>query len=151
SLKLFISKRGIYKLDYDMLKGSGIDPSKIDPRTLKITYKGSEIPIYVYGESDGKFDKEDYIEFFGVEAKNIYTRWNIYWLSWGGNKGIRMTHQAPKKLLFSSLKSDLRKTVFIISFKILKTIQMILILGLNPAIIGFGQVLKMDRQRMRLQ
>ena len=94
SLKLFISKRGIYKLDYDMIKGSGIDPSKIDPRTLKITYKGSEVPIYVYGESDGKFDKGDYIEFFGAEAKNIYTRWNVYWLSWGGNKGVRMAQKS---------------------------------------------------------
>ncbi len=94
SLKLFISKRGIYKLDYDMLKGSGVDPSKIDPRTFKITYQGSEVPIYVYGESDGKFDRGDYIEFFGTEAKNIYTRWNVYWLSWGNSEGLRMAQKS---------------------------------------------------------
>jgi hypothetical protein len=69
SLKVFVSKRGIYKLDYDLLKGTGVDPSGIDPRTLKMSFSGSEVPIYVHGESDGKFDKGDYIEFFGAEAK----------------------------------------------------------------------------------
>lgn len=94
SLKIFVSKRGIYKLDYDLLKGSGIDPSGIDPRTLKINFSGSEIPIYIYGESDGKFDKGDYIEFFGAESKNLYTRWNVYWLSWGSGKGVRMVQKS---------------------------------------------------------
>jgi hypothetical protein len=94
SLKVFVSKRGIYKLDYDLLKGTGVDPSGIDPRTLKMSFSGSEVPIYVHGESDGKFDKGDYIEFFGAEAKNIYTRWNVYWLSWGSDKSVRMVQKS---------------------------------------------------------
>jgi hypothetical protein len=94
ALKLYISQRGIYKLDYATLKGAGIDPSVIDPRTFKVLFLDSQVPIYVYGEADGKFDKGDYIEFFGAKPKSIYTRWNVYWLTWGEDKGDRMVQKS---------------------------------------------------------
>ncbi|MDQ1317497.1 MAG: hypothetical protein QG588_1149, partial [Candidatus Poribacteria bacterium] len=93
-LKIFVGQKGIYKLDYAMLKGAGIDPSSIDPRTFKVRFLDSEVPIYVYGEADGKFNKDDYIEFFGAKPTSIYTRWNTYWLTWGGDKGIRMVQKS---------------------------------------------------------
>lgn len=94
ALKIFVSRPGIYKLDYSMLMGSGIDLSQVDPRTFKIRIKGNQVPIHVDGEADGRFDEEDYIEFFGAEAKEIYTRWNVYWLTWGGARGMRMVQRS---------------------------------------------------------
>jgi hypothetical protein len=94
ALKIFVSRPGIYKLDYSMLMGSGIDLSQVDPRTFKIRIKGNQVPIHVHGEADGRFDEEDYVEFFGAEAKEIYTRWNVYWLTWGGARGMRMVQKS---------------------------------------------------------
>ena len=94
ALKIFVSRPGIYKLDYSMLMGSGIDLSQVDPRTIKIRIKGKQVPVHVNGEADGRFDEEDYVEFFGAEAKEIYTRWNVYWLTWGGARGMRMVQKS---------------------------------------------------------
>ena len=74
-------EEGIYKITYSMLSSFGIDPSAVDPRTIKI-YNNSGIPlpenpttprpsdlvensIIVSGESDGSFDQGDYILFYG--------------------------------------------------------------------------------------
>ncbi len=94
SVKLFISKPGIYKLDYYTLQGAGVNLSEIDPRTFKIHFQGTQVPIYVHGEVDGRFDRQDYIEFYGAKPKSIYTRWNVYWLSWGDTKGLRMAQKS---------------------------------------------------------
>jgi hypothetical protein len=94
ALKIFVGQKGIYKLDYAMLKGAGIDPSVIDPRTFKVRFLDSEVPIYVHGEADGKFNTADYVEFFGAKPISIYTRWNTYWLTWGGDRGVRMVQKS---------------------------------------------------------
>jgi hypothetical protein len=94
ALKIFVGQKGIYRLNYAMLKGAGIDPSSIDPKTFKVRFLDSEVPIYVYGEADGKFNTEDYIEFLGAKPSSIYTRWNVYWLTWGGNRGARMVQKS---------------------------------------------------------
>ena len=49
-----------------------------------------EIPLYVQGEEDGHFDQDDYIQFLGHDARNRYTRWNVYWLSVELERGKRI-------------------------------------------------------------
>jgi PKD repeat protein len=58
-----------------------------------------EIPLFVKGEGDGKFDSGDAITFYGfsyatwinnVWTKNYYEDKNVYWLTWGGVNGKRM-------------------------------------------------------------
>jgi hypothetical protein len=79
--KIGLSETGIYKLTYNDLNSLGINLSGLDPRTIRIYHNGGgvlpelnaearhddlvEIPIYVYGESDGRFDQNDYILFYG--------------------------------------------------------------------------------------
>ncbi len=79
--KIGLPESGIYKLTYDDLKALDINVSNIDPRQIRIYHNGGgvlpelnaeslyddlvEIPIYVSGESDGKFDNNDYILFYG--------------------------------------------------------------------------------------
>lgn len=81
--KISIEENGIYKLDYDYLVRAGIDTEDIDPRKIIIMSSGEQIPIYVEGYDDGKFDPDDYIEFYGIQMDSHYTKVNIYWLSWG--------------------------------------------------------------------
>ena len=88
--KLFIDETGLYKVTAASLrKNWGIDLVGVDPRRLRLTTGGQEIPIYVSGAVDGSFDAEDFIVFLAHSstdpdspfAKNAYTLWNIYWLS----------------------------------------------------------------------
>ncbi|MBM3210967.1 hypothetical protein FJZ33_02020, partial [Candidatus Poribacteria bacterium] len=92
--KIFVSKPGIYRLDYETLKNIGINLSNVDPRTFKLHFRDKQVPIYVRGEADGKFDKDDYFEFFSPEVKNIYTPWDVYWLTYKGAKGLRMAEKS---------------------------------------------------------
>lgn len=86
--KLTIEKNGVYRLDYNYLVKAGIDPSTIDPRKIELKTGGKQVPIYVEGYQDGKFDREDFIEFYGFKMDSIYTNSNVYWLSWGPQSGV---------------------------------------------------------------
>ena len=79
--KVGLPETGIYKLTYADLSNLGVDVAHVDPRQIRIYHNGGgvlpemngearhddlvELPIYVYGESDGKFDNGDYILFYG--------------------------------------------------------------------------------------
>jgi hypothetical protein len=78
---------GIYKITYKDLQGMGIDPTQTDPRNIRIFGNGNgmleeanslprkddlmEISIFISGESDGSFDPEDYILFYGESPVKI--------------------------------------------------------------------------------
>lgn len=115
-----VIKEGIHCLDYNLLTRHGIDPTTIDPRTIKIFNGGSQalpkgynqpypdtltqVAIWVRGEEDGRFDQGDAIIFYGQDLSgwgknsalvtpqyhNPYCDTNIYWLGWGGAAGLRM-------------------------------------------------------------
>lgn len=112
-VKVTVAEDGAYRIRFRDLKKIGVDPKKIDPRTLRLLYPGqrdpeeplpdtfTELPIYVHGEADGALDRHDYIVFFARGANrwdfdersfevNPFVRENVYWLTWGGGKGRRM-------------------------------------------------------------
>ncbi|MCX7995920.1 MAG: C25 family cysteine peptidase, partial [candidate division WOR-3 bacterium] len=116
--KIEIEKEGLYKIDYESIKKSGIDPRQFDPKTMKIYTSAFEllprnvlqpfpdslieVPVFVHGEEDHSFDREDYLIFYGHPAshfvpdtflnwyENGYARSNVYWFTFGGNYGRRM-------------------------------------------------------------
>ena len=79
--KIGLPETGIYKLTYSDLSDLGVDVAQVDPRQIRMYHNGGgvlpemnaearhddlvEIPIYVSGESDGRFDNNDYILFYG--------------------------------------------------------------------------------------
>ena len=79
--KIGLAETGIYKLTASDLTELGIDVANLDPRQIRIYHNGGgvlpemnavsrpddlvEVPIYVAGESDGHFDNNDYILFYG--------------------------------------------------------------------------------------
>ncbi len=118
--KIAVEKEGIYRIGYKEIKNAGIDPAQFDPRTMRIyTAKFDlltrsvplpdsldslvEIPCFVQGESDGVFNKDDYLVFYGYPAShfipdtsiswfyNGYAKKNIYWFTFGGKYGKRMS------------------------------------------------------------
>jgi len=117
-------EEGIYKIDKSYLSSIGIDVNSLNPRTIKIYNNGGyvlpwgvneerptdlvENAILVSGESDGKFDDDDYILFYGrgvdffefnskreiiARNKHWYSKQNYYWLTYGGANGKRMSTQ----------------------------------------------------------
>ena len=79
--KIGLSETGIYKLTASDLSELGLDVANLDPRQIRVYHNGGgvlpelnavsrpddlvEVPIYVAGESDGRFDNNDYILFYG--------------------------------------------------------------------------------------
>jgi hypothetical protein len=117
---------GIYKITYQDLEGMGINPSQIDPRNIRIYGNGAgmleeanslprkddlmENAIFVSGESDGSFDPDDYILFYGESPVaitynsffqkyehevNFYTDKTYYFLNVGTVHGKRADIQEP--------------------------------------------------------
>ena len=114
-LKMYVSADGINRITRNEFTNSGISTSNIDPRTVKVYYKGSEIPVYFEGEQDGSFDANDYIDFYGQrnyggltttylasfgptvfdystnEYNDLYSDTSVYWIGWDGSNGLRYT------------------------------------------------------------
>ncbi|MDQ3048441.1 MAG: C25 family cysteine peptidase [Bacteroidota bacterium] len=65
--KIKVSQEGIFRLDSTTLAAAGIavGPSGLDPRNFQLFNKGIQQAIWVQGESDGKFNTGDFIEFYG--------------------------------------------------------------------------------------
>jgi len=101
--KFAVGSNGIYRLTYDDLKKSGIDPGSFDPRNLRIYGNGGgmlpeanaasrvddlmENSIFVSGEADGHFDPGDYLLFYGQSPdrwdynnsdKHFHCQKNVY-------------------------------------------------------------------------
>jgi hypothetical protein len=119
--KVAVGKAGVYKMSYDFLKKLGVDPGKVDPRNIKLYgNKGGMLPqpnsvsrpsdltenaIFINGESDGSFDKADFILFYAEGADkvdfdighdifycehNLYSDENFYFLTVGDTPGKRL-------------------------------------------------------------
>ncbi len=109
-LKMYVADDGIYRIDKNDFINAGISVSGIDPRTIKLYYKGNQIPIYFNGEQDGVFNDTDYFDFYGQrnyggltnsydvynavsyitdEYYNLYSDTSCYFVGWGGSYGVR--------------------------------------------------------------
>ncbi|MFH2026807.1 MAG: C25 family cysteine peptidase, partial [bacterium] len=103
-MRITVDSTGIYRISQSTLKDNGAAVKKVDPRTFQMFNKGLEVPIYIKGESDGSFDKSDYIEFYGQRNPNSvadycydpFTDKNVYFLTWGVQNGLRYAEESAK-------------------------------------------------------
>ena len=99
--KISVTKSGMYSITAQDLAAASANLEAIAPATLTLKNKGKQIPIFVRGEDDKRFDPTDEIIFYG-ERQHGETSYidpnsdeNIYWLSWGAGPGIRMGTKTP--------------------------------------------------------
>ena len=114
--RFYIEKSGVYKISKSFLQSLGFDPSKVDPRRIKIYGNGgkmlplanstyspedlTENAIQIIGESDGIFNNEDYILFYGEGLENwntesqtnlnLYATKSYYYITVAGSEGKRI-------------------------------------------------------------
>lgn len=88
--KVTLKQDGLYELSYAALQAAGLPVGTLDPRTLKLYNNGQEIAIRVTGEADARLDPTDSLMFYGQAINTRYTDTNVYWLTYGGAKGLRM-------------------------------------------------------------
>ncbi|MFV9506627.1 MAG: C25 family cysteine peptidase [Oscillochloridaceae bacterium umkhey_bin13] len=116
--KISLDQPGIYRLSYADLVAAGVPVDTLDPRQLRLTNQDQPVAIHVIGETDGRFDPDDLLFFYGepvssapvldtvilngqltvtetVVSRNYtvaseYTRTNVYWLEVGGPASPRM-------------------------------------------------------------
>lgn len=119
--KVAVEKNGVYKISAQTFKKMGFDLSKTDPRKIKIYgNQGGMLPqpnqaarpedllenaIFISGETDGTFNSDDYILFYGQGAdgysfnqnkgiiayeKNLYADKNYYFITVGETTGKRV-------------------------------------------------------------
>lgn len=123
--KISVDADGMYKLSYEFLKNDlKIDIDRTDPRQIKLLGSKTgmlpalnsqpkpddlqEIPIFISGEADGRFDAQDYILFYGQGPhewvfnpatrrfsmiNNIYSTRNFYFLQISSTPGRRLEEQ----------------------------------------------------------
>jgi len=92
--KILVDQDGLYQVSYTDLQAAGVPTSELnslDPQTFQLFNQTDEVALYVEGEKDGKFHPTDYFLFYGQKVYTKFTDTNVYWLSWGNTKGLRMS------------------------------------------------------------
>ena len=98
-VKVFVDRDGFYRIDVEAL-GVFAETEEIDPRTLRLIHRGQEQAVHLVGAEDGRFDAGDYLLFHGFfrqDDKNFespFGRRNTYWLTWGGQAGLRLRERS---------------------------------------------------------
>ena len=104
-VKILLNQDGIYRITGEDLKAIGVRPADVEIKKLHLTCHGSNVPIFVSGWQDGRFQAEDYIEFWGEalrgtrqdQAPDLYqdpfSSTNVYWLTWRDSPGIWLSEE----------------------------------------------------------
>lgn len=72
--KIMVQEDGIYRITYQDLQQGGFPVNTIDPRRLRMMFRGEERAIWIEGEADGSFDPGDYLEFYGQKNDSFLDR-----------------------------------------------------------------------------
>ncbi len=70
--RIFIVNNGVYRIDSATLAKAGIEMTTLNPKNIQLFGRGEPQFIYVKGESDGKFNTTDFIEFYGMKNDGWY-------------------------------------------------------------------------------
>ncbi|PYP86428.1 MAG: hypothetical protein DMF61_13160 [Blastocatellia bacterium AA13] len=89
AVKIAVRREGWYRVRQSDLLAAGLE-SSVDPRRLQLFADGSEQPMLIAGEQDGKFDATDYIEFYGTGLDTSFGDSRVYWLVKGKQNGLRI-------------------------------------------------------------
>ena len=106
-VKIFVVKDALHRIDAEWLEARQVAADAIDPRSFRLFLRGEEQFLHVAGQEDGSFDADDHVLFSGRYRRSdedepgtprdfdsIYGRRNTYWLTWGGETGLRFVQKS---------------------------------------------------------
>lgn len=96
SIKLTVQGPGMHKVSPAKLASAGLS-GDVDPRSIALFYRGQQVPIAVWGETDGRLDPSDAIVFFSSFQDTPYSGEAVYWL--------RANETNPKRIQPSAVSS----------------------------------------------
>ena len=107
AVKIYLSERGVCRISGAQLQALGVDIEGARPNRLRVEWNGRELPAYVSGAQDGRFDPEDAVDFLVNTPTSPYSPYNVYWLIEGERRGLRPAELegAPQTALASSAAS----------------------------------------------
>ncbi len=132
--KIGVLEDGMYRVTGAQLSSAGISINEIDPSTLKVFENGSEIPLWVETGTGSDFQSSDAVVFAGQRNKGDDEGWAFdgntdlqgstyyslfsdttwYWLTWGGDAGLRYGNADPNQTLNNpELYDTFRDTVHV--------------------------------------
>ena len=92
--KLFVRETGIYAVTAESLaRDWGVELIGTNPARFRVTQGNRDIPIYITGAEDRRFDPGDAIFFLGHKPRNPYSRWNTYWLTLDNSRTLTRVPQ----------------------------------------------------------
>ena len=127
--KIAVKDEGIYRLSYDFLRNIGVDVNNVNPRNIRIYGNGGfmlpqansaeriddldELGVEVFGESDGRFDQNDYVLFYATgntkwqlknnqyfeHQTNIYSDSSFYFINVDKGLGKRLSPSNNNNLI----------------------------------------------------
>ncbi len=101
AIKLSVNREGWYRITQQELVAAGLD-ARVNPRFLQMFVDGREVPIYVQGELDNRFDPADFVGFYGVGLDAVSSDARVYWLAAGSQLGQRIDKTQGKGLPVTS-------------------------------------------------
>ncbi|MFQ5651399.1 MAG: C25 family cysteine peptidase [bacterium] len=93
--KLAVEEDGLVAVTYDELAQAGVAVDMLELSTLKLLNKGQQIPLWIEGPAASRFGPEHTVYFYGRRNSStaayfdFYSDTNIYWLTSGGEAGMR--------------------------------------------------------------
>ena len=110
AVRVYTEERGIYRITYGELAALGVPVDSVNPTTFAMSYLGQSIDIQVTGEEDGRFDATDQLIFYATPYDGRYMTKNVYWLSYGGSAGARMSTRAAPHDTSLPASNEIRQT-----------------------------------------
>ncbi len=94
SLRLYTSEPGIYVLTREDLAQAGWDVDTLDPRRIHLWLNGTQVPLWVTGQEDGRLDPGDELRFYVPGFHSLYTTEQVWWLTVEDAPGLRWQARA---------------------------------------------------------
>jgi len=93
AVKISVENEGWYNVTQQQLIAAGFD-ARANARSLQLFAEGVEQPLLILGNQSGPLGPSDAIEFYGTGIDTPFSGARVYWLTWSGQPGKRITLDA---------------------------------------------------------
>jgi len=93
--KLIVTQAGWYRVKKSDLIAAGFDPGN-NANAIAVFADGIEVPIDIHQASNGKFDSNDTIEFYGTGIDTPNAGGHVYYVTLNKGQGLRVKNASTK-------------------------------------------------------